>query len=170
MTLRQPASRAGLPFVLGCTAAGRSESSGIAPAFPKALGLADDYSDDDVRALPVKKVANVLYSYAFNRCLFRAVFIPLSRLQLMLASATGLTGQLEAVLGQDTFERLRMIGAPTMVITGTDDMLVMPTSSDDLAAGIPNAHLAKIEGGSHSFFMERRGEFNREVLSFLAGN
>jgi pimeloyl-ACP methyl ester carboxylesterase len=157
-------------LVLGCTAAGRSESSGIASVFPKALGLADDYTDDDVRALPIKKVAAVLYSYAFQRCLYRAVFIPLSRLQLRQASATGLTGQLEAVLAQDTFDRLPTIGAPTMVITGTDDMLIKPSSSDDLAAAIPNARLEKIDGGSHAFFMERRGEFNREVLGFLGGS
>jgi pimeloyl-ACP methyl ester carboxylesterase len=39
--------------------------------------------------------------------------------------------------------------------------------SDLLASRIPNARLVKVKGGSHAFFMEMRGRFNKEVLDFL---
>ena len=32
---------------------------------------------------------------------------------------------------------------------------------------IPNARLVRVKGGSHAFFVEMRGRFNREVLDFL---
>jgi pimeloyl-ACP methyl ester carboxylesterase len=43
----------------------------------------------------------------------------------------------------------------------------MPASSEVLANGIPGARLVKFESGSHAFFIEMRGEFNRAVLDFL---
>ncbi|MBA7679461.1 hypothetical protein ES703_87758 [subsurface metagenome] len=41
-------------------------------------------------------------------------------------------------------------------------------SSEVLANRIPDAELVKVEGGSHAFFMEMRGRFNKEVLDFLS--
>jgi pimeloyl-ACP methyl ester carboxylesterase len=41
--------------------------------------------------------------------------------------------------------------------------------SDLLASKIANARLVKVKGGSHAFFMEMRGRFNKEVLDFLKG-
>jgi pimeloyl-ACP methyl ester carboxylesterase len=154
-------------LILGCTAAGRSELSGISPEFPKGLGLSDNYTDDEVRGLPIIKVVDHLYSSAFNKCLYRTFLITLAKIQVRLSGTTGLIGQLEAVLGHDTFDRLPAIQAPTLVMAGTGDRIIMPSSSEVLANGIPDARLIKFEGGSHSFFIEMRGEFNREVLGFL---
>ncbi len=154
-------------LILGCTAAGRSESSGMSPEFPRALGLGDNYTDDEVRGLPVVKVLNSLLSSAFNKCIYRTLLAALAKILIRLVSTTGLTGQLEAVMGQDTFDRLPAIQAPTLVMTGTGDRIIMPASSEVLANGIPGARLVKFEGGSHAFFVEMRGEFNREVLDFL---
>ena len=157
-------------LILGCTFAGRNRESGISPLFPEALGLEEGFTDDDLRALPILKVVQALYSYGFNRCLYRTFIVPLARLYARRSSVAGLTGQLEALLAHDTFDRLDVISAPTMVITGTEDRIVTPGSSEDLASGIPNARLVKIEGGSHAFFIEMRGVFNREVLAFLSDN
>jgi len=157
-------------IILGCTAPGRSESSGISPEFPKALGLGDSYTDDEVRGLPVSKVVNSLLSSAFNKCIYRTLLIALAKIQVRLIGKTGLVGQLEAVLGHDTFDRLPAIQAPTLVMMGTGDRIIMPSSSEVLANGIPGARLVKFEGGSHAFFIEMRGEFNRVVLDFLRGN
>ena len=154
-------------LILGCTAAGRSESSGIAPDLPRAVGLGDDYTDDEVRSLPLTRVVDKLVTLSFNKCLYRTVFVPLMKIQIRLAGSTGLAGQLEAVLSHDTFDRLQTINAQTMVITGTGDRAILPSSSEELATAIPNAKLVKIPGGSHAFFIEMRGDFNREVLGFL---
>ncbi len=155
-------------LILGCSAAGRSESSGISPEFPKALGLGDNYTDDEVRGLPIIKVVDSLYSSAFKKCVYRTFLIALAKIQVRLSGTTGLIGQLEAVLRQDTFNRLPAIQAPTLVMTGTGDRIIMPSSSEVLANGIPGAKLIKFEGGSHAFFIEMRGEFNQEVLDFLS--
>ena len=157
-------------LVLGCTSAGRGRTSGISPVFPEALGLKEDYTDDDIRSLPILKVAQALCSYGFNRCLYRTFVVTLARIFMRYCSVAGLTGQLEAVLTHDTFDRLAAISAPTMVITGTEDRIITPGSSEDLANGIPSARLVRIEGGSHAFFIEMRGVFNREVLAFLSGS
>jgi pimeloyl-ACP methyl ester carboxylesterase len=79
----------------------------------------------------------------------------------------GLVGQFEAVLAHDAADRLRMIKAQTLVITGTEDRLIKPISSEVIASLIPKAKLVKVEGGSHNFSVEMRSEFNREVLDFL---
>jgi pimeloyl-ACP methyl ester carboxylesterase len=79
----------------------------------------------------------------------------------------GFAGQLEAILAHDTADRLGTINAPTLVITGTEDRLIKPISSEVMANLVPKAKLVKVEGGSHGFCGEMSGEFNREVLGFL---
>ncbi len=158
-------------LILGCTVVvGSNRANGIGPEFPRALGLPEDYTDDDLRSLPILTFANRLYSMGFNKRLYRILLVPLAKLQSRSSSATGLTGQLEAGLDHNTLDRLGAISAPTLVITGADDRLVSPQSSEELANGIPNAKLVKTEGGSHAFFIEMRGQFNREVLGFLRGS
>lgn len=153
-------------LILGCTFAGRDETSGIAPEFPRALGYSE-YTDDDVRRESIWRLVGTLYSLAFNRRLYRMIFVPLARIQSRLNGATGLVGQLEAILAHDALVRLHTITAPTLVIAGTRDCVISPGSSEVLAGRIPNARLVTVEDGSHAFFMETRGRFNQEVLGFL---
>jgi len=77
-------------------------------------------------------------------------------------------GQVAAVMGHKTTDRLHRIGAPTLVITGDADLLVSPANSELLARHIPGARLVKVPGGSHGFNFETPEVFNREVLEFLA--
>jgi pimeloyl-ACP methyl ester carboxylesterase len=83
-------------------------------------------------------------------------------------SLEAIVGQVEAVMGHNTTERLHQIAAPTLVITGDADRLVPCANSDILARHIPGAKLVKIPGGSHGFNFETPEIFNREVLDFLA--
>jgi pimeloyl-ACP methyl ester carboxylesterase len=64
-------------------------------------------------------------------------------------------------------ERLLLITAPTLVIVGTEDKIINPVSSEVIASKIPRAKLVKLDGGSHSFSLEMKNVFNREVLHFL---
>lgn len=82
-------------------------------------------------------------------------------------SVEGFLAQVTATQNHDAVNRLNQIKAPTLVITGTKDILVPPRSSDVLANGIPGARVAKIDGGTHGFNMEMAEAFNREVLNFL---
>jgi pimeloyl-ACP methyl ester carboxylesterase len=83
-------------------------------------------------------------------------------------SLEAILGQVEAVMGHRTTDRLHQITAPTLVITGDADLLVSPANSDILAGSIPGARLLKVPGGSHGFNFETPEVFNREVLDFLA--
>ena len=157
-------------LVLGCTFARVDEMGGHTSEYAKALGLQEGSSADELRSLAIVKVLSAVFSIAFNRRLYRMIVVPLSPLYARLLAGEGVAGQFEAILGHDTADRLHMIEAPTLVITGAGDRLIKPSSSEVLANSIPNARLVSFEGGSHAFFVEMRGRFNREVLDFLRGS
>jgi pimeloyl-ACP methyl ester carboxylesterase len=82
-------------------------------------------------------------------------------------SMDAILAQTAATQGHDTLARLGEINAPTLVLTGDNDLLIPSTCSDTLAAQIRGAKLVKIAGGSHGFNFETPELFNREVLTFL---
>lgn len=75
--------------------------------------------------------------------------------------------QLQAAVGFDGSRRAAEIEAPTLVVTGDSDVIVPPQNSYNLAAAIPGAELRIVEGGSHTFFIERAEEFNAIVADFI---
>jgi pimeloyl-ACP methyl ester carboxylesterase len=76
--------------------------------------------------------------------------------------------QLQAAMSFNTEPRLKGIKSPTLVLSGDADVIVPVQNSRNLASKIPGAQLQIIEGGSHTFFIEQAGEFNRIVTEFLA--
>ena len=58
-------------------------------------------------------------------------------------------GQLTAVLGHSTGFRLRNIRCPTVIVTGSDDILVPARNSELIAARIPNAALEILPETGH---------------------
>ena len=64
-------------------------------------------------------------------------------------------------------ERLSEVGAPTLVIVGTEDADVIIAGCEATAAGIPNADLVRIEGTAHLPNLEAAERFNRVLLEFL---
>jgi pimeloyl-ACP methyl ester carboxylesterase len=77
--------------------------------------------------------------------------------------------QWEAVKGHDTWARLHRIQAPTLVITGSEDLLIVPENARILAEKIPKAQLCIIPGGGHQFLLEQTHTANETVLTFLKG-
>jgi pimeloyl-ACP methyl ester carboxylesterase len=75
--------------------------------------------------------------------------------------------QLQAAVAFDAAARVGEIKAPTLVVTGDADRIVPHENSSNLAAAIPGARLRVIDGGSHAFFIEQAGEFNRAVVEFV---
>ncbi|MBI2724132.1 MAG: alpha/beta fold hydrolase [Chloroflexi bacterium] len=80
----------------------------------------------------------------------------------------GLQGQLSAVRGHDTWARLPQIHAPTQVLYGDEDPLVLPSNSALLGERIPGAEVHPFTGQRHGFFVERPEETNALLLRFLA--
>ncbi len=104
---------------------------------------------------------------AFNRRILKRLIVFFSKVIPLHVSDTGIEGQRDATYAHDAMTRLRLIQAPTLVMVGTGDRLIRPSSSEIIAKRIPNARLLTVEGGSHVLNIERRREFNSAVLSFL---
>jgi len=156
-------------LVLVCTSTGEGEISDVHPEMLRAMGVKEGSEAPDLRSVDFNKSMSTIVSLAFNRRLYRMILVPLSRIQMKRIGVEAHIQQMEAVVGHSTVDRLHLIKAPTLVITGTEDRIISPRSSDEIAGRIPDARLVKIEGGSHAFSMEMRGRFNKEVLDYLRG-
>ena len=75
--------------------------------------------------------------------------------------------QLQAAMSFNAESRVEQIATPTLVLSGDADVIVPVQNSRNLAAKIPGAQLRIIQGGSHTFFIERAEEFNQIVSEFL---
>ena len=88
--------------------------------------------------------------------------------ELELASARNLNStQFDAALNFNAETRVEGIRSPTLVLSGDADAIVPVENSRNLAAKIPGAKLHIVDGGSHTFFIERANEFNQLVTDFL---
>ena len=154
-------------LVLGCTYARQDDTGGHSPEYCRGMGLAEGCPADELRKIPIAKVLRAEFPLAFNSRLYKISTFPFINIYARLMATRGVAAQFQAIVGHDTLERLQMIQAPTLVITGTGDRIIKPGSSDVLAKMIPDARLVKIEGGPHSVFVGMRKRFNKEVLDFL---
>jgi pimeloyl-ACP methyl ester carboxylesterase len=124
----------------------------------------------EAQKLPIKDYAIRLANLVSVSPL-RLVFGTLQKLQLRFmddSGCTGLSGQKEACLDYDAADRLRSIQSSTLVMVGTGDRVLKPSSSEMLAERIPGAKLIRFENGSHMLCTDFIRRFNAEVLDFLA--
>jgi pimeloyl-ACP methyl ester carboxylesterase len=73
----------------------------------------------------------------------------------------------ESLLVADVGDRLGEIGAPTLVIVGTEDVSDMAAIAGRLAAEIQDARLQRIEGAAHLPSLERPAAVDRLLAGFL---
>jgi pimeloyl-ACP methyl ester carboxylesterase len=152
-------------LILASTFARKDETSGWSSEFDKAIETYVRSSHDKASQ---RRLVNVIMDLQINKWSYRIFLLPLMKIAIrFMPAGTGVDAQFEAVGTHDTADRLGMIKASTLVITGTDDRLIKPISSEVIASLIQKAKLIKVSGGGHSFPMEMSGEFNREVLDFL---
>jgi pimeloyl-ACP methyl ester carboxylesterase len=138
-------------LTLGCTYAGGPGSSLLAPEDGQKLFGAWTSGDQD-QALRMGYELNVSAAFAAdpaNYGVFRemALSVP-SRLPTMML-------QVQAISGHDTQARLGEISNPTMVVHGTADRMVPFANGELIAAKVPGARLAALEGVGHMFWWER---------------
>jgi 3-oxoadipate enol-lactonase len=88
---------------------------------------------------------------------------------LVRAPADAFIAQLDAIRNFDagTTEELAQVTAPTLVITGSQDILTPVADAEEIAARIPRSELVVIRGQAHGFMVEGARHFNRVVLDFL---
>lgn len=63
---------------------------------------------------------------------------------------------------------LKGITAPTLLIWGRHDPLILPSMGERIAAAIANARIVFFENSNHSPMLEEFRRFNRQVLGFLS--
>ncbi len=80
----------------------------------------------------------------------------------------GMRGQMAAIAGHDVYDRLPEIRVPTLVLTGSDDVMVDARNAPLIAQRIPGAQLREFPGLRHGFTAERPDEVNAAILEFLA--
>ena len=68
----------------------------------------------------------------------------------------------------NTIERLGSINAPTLVVIGSRDAQTLKNIGLTLATKIPHARKVIINGASHHPPVEKSGQFNKAVLTFLS--
>jgi pimeloyl-ACP methyl ester carboxylesterase len=106
-------------------------------------------------------------SLIFNNKLFSLIFFLLRSLGRNKANEEGYKGQFAACLDHNALDRLRLIKAQTLVIVGTNDRLIRPSSSEVIVSKISDAKLVRILNGSHMMSFEMSKIFNTEVLKCL---
>ena len=117
--------------------------------------------------LPPLKHRMKLLSLVFDSPILRFTEFVRRSLKSNKASLKGYQAQGAGIAQHNTLERLHLIKSPTLVVVGTNDRLVRQSSSEVLAAKIPQAKLAKVKDGSHDMCFEQSKAFNAEVLNFL---
>jgi pimeloyl-ACP methyl ester carboxylesterase len=75
--------------------------------------------------------------------------------------------QSAAVREFDAFDRLPLVQAPTLVIHGDEDRLLVHENGAMVAGLIPGSEFVTIEGAGHMFFWEQPEESARAIVEFL---
>jgi len=151
-------------LVLAGAFARRDGVSGFSSEIDKAIEVYERSSRDKASQ---RRLFGVFMDSVFNKWFYRVFMASLMKAAIRFSATKGVAEQFEAILGHDAADRLGMIKASTLVITGTEDRAIKPVSSDVIAGLVPKAKLVKVQGGGHNFPVEMRGEFNKEVLDFL---
>ena len=154
-------------LILCCTFARRDGIGGISAQLANKFAYEVDYSYDDLLNIPIRNILLELQELAFNKKINSLFIVPLIKLWIRNQDVSGITNQLKAIWEHDSVDRLKYIKASTLLMTGTDDKIIDPLSSELLLKQIPDSNLVKCEGGSHTFIVEMRKRFNSEVIHFL---
>jgi pimeloyl-ACP methyl ester carboxylesterase len=79
----------------------------------------------------------------------------------------GLIGQFSAAARHDAWDHLPGIAAPTMVLSGDADRLILAANSRLLAERIPGAQLRLLPGAGHDFAADQPRETAAALIEFL---
>lgn len=83
-------------------------------------------------------------------------------------SAQSAQKQAEALFSwPGTYDRLPAIRSPTLVVTGTEDVVIPPANANILAERIPGARLVRMPGAGHGLMYQCPDRFTEAVAAFL---
>ena len=152
-------------LVIGCSHCGRSA------AVPAAHGIMDLLRLMPNDVLDAREVAH-RQEEAYFTPPFRASQRKLldQLFEILNANPTpafAVAGHLAAIEAFDGCGDLGAIRAPTLVLTGTEDRLIVPENSRILACGIAGARLLELPQAAHFFWVEKPRETAEALIGFL---
>src|SRR3954463_1796238 len=80
----------------------------------------------------------------------------------------GFVDALQAIMDYDFRDRLPEIGCPTLIVWGTEDMLVPSSDADEFERLIPRSRKVIFRDTGHMAMLERPQTFNDCMMEFLA--
>ncbi|MEA2149831.1 MAG: hypothetical protein QOD69_1661 [Solirubrobacteraceae bacterium] len=153
-------------LTLGCTSCGGTQSRQTDQAVIRALTAAVLSRDQD-RMLRTGFSFVVAPAYAADPAHYDA-FVAAARLHP--PDIPLLMSQQAAVVGHDTYARLRGLRVPTLVVHGSGDQLLAAVNGDLVASLIPGARLELLEDAGHLFFWEQPQRAARLVREHVAAH
>jgi 3-oxoadipate enol-lactonase len=144
-------------MLLGCTHAGGTSRISPSPDAVSLLMNNEGLSREEI----LRKDSPLFFSERF-RTQSPEVLQEYYRMQLLapLQPEYAFEAQLSAIHLFDCTDALAKISNPTLVVTGTEDVLIPPANSIYLAEHLPTAELIQIPGAGHSLHVECRDILN----------
>ena len=88
--------------------------------------------------------------------------------QMRAVAVPVIMAQMQAIAGHDTSSRLGGVTAPTLVVHGTEDLMLGPQNGRLIASLVPGARLEIMDGVGHLFFWEQPRRSAELVRSLAA--
>ncbi len=164
LAARHPERVRGL--VLGCTHSGGPQTIMAEPRILALLGQVPN-EQIDLREIAYRAEEAVFTSAfrAANRALLDCFF---DLRQQHPTPLHAMMGQLQAIQAFTAAAHPLKIASATLVITGTEDVLIPPGNSRLIAGRVPGAKLVELPQAAHGFWIERPQAAVAAVLEFLA--
>ncbi|WP_270934535.1 3-oxoadipate enol-lactonase [Falsiroseomonas oryzae] len=89
------------------------------------------------------------------------------RAMILATPPQGFVGAVHALIGFDLADQLGDVRAPTLVLHGSEDQALPPAQGERIAALIPGARFALVEGAAHIANLEQPARFDALLLPFL---
>ncbi|HEX4755559.1 MAG TPA: alpha/beta fold hydrolase [Candidatus Dormibacteraeota bacterium] len=126
---------------------------------------------DDVRAGGVEAIVEPMTERLLcRRCREEAHIADPVRGRIRMCTDVGVIAAIEAIAGRpDSIPLLGEITVPTLVVCGTDDVIVPLPESRAMAAAIRGAELHAFEGGAHLVNLEQPQAYTSALGHFLDG-
>ncbi|HEY7928013.1 MAG TPA: alpha/beta fold hydrolase [Candidatus Dormibacteraeota bacterium] len=126
---------------------------------------------DDVRAGGIEAIVEPMTQRLLCRgCREEAHIADPVRGRIRMCTDDGVVAAIEAIAGRpDSTPLLRDITVPTLVMCGTDDVIVPIAESRAMAAAINGAALREFEGGAHLGNLEQPQAYTSALGHFLDG-
>jgi len=152
-------------MVLGCTHCGGARK------IPPSQDVIARFVDN--AGLSLEEIVTKNLPFFFSRDAFvhkREAVEEYKRVQIgvPLQPEHAFSAQLAAIQSFDAADRLQTLTVPTLVITGTEDVLVPPANAHILAELLPDAALVELEGAGHAIHAECRETLNELIHEFFS--